>query len=321
MGGENWSESRRQFLWATAAAGASTLFGSREAKADVKRKMTIDLRPGSLGHGKISQPDAVALAQKNGFESVEPQAAFFKAMSDSQIQEFLSDLRSKGLVLSAGGMPVEFRQDDAAFQTGMKTLPDIAKSLQRAGVTRMGTWLKPSHPTLTYLQNFKQHADRLGEVAKVLNDHGIRFGLEYVGPKTAWTAAMYPFIHTLKETQELIAAIPTKNVGLIMDSWHWYHAGETKEDLLGLKNEEIVAVDLNDAPAGIEKDQMNDLKRELPAATGIIDVGTFLNALNAIGYDGPVRAEPFVARLGKLSKEEAIAETGVAMKKAFALVQ
>ena len=63
------------------------------------------------------------------------------------------------------------------------------------------------------------------------------------------------------------------------------------------------------------------MQRDLPCATGVIDLKTFLGALNRIGYDGPVRPEPFNAELRQLPKEEAVARTAAAMKTAFALIQ
>jgi sugar phosphate isomerase/epimerase len=230
-------------------------------------------------------------------------------------------MKAKKLAFGAAGLTVDFRKDDQTLEAGLKELPALAQALQKAGVTRVGTWLSPTHETLTYLQNFTQHARRLREVATVLAGSGLRLGLEYVGPKTSWTARRYPFIHTMAETRELLAEIGKPNVGFVLDSWHWYTAGETQADLRSLKNEDIVAVDLNDAPAGIPVDQQMDLSRELPLATGVIDVATFLNTLNQLGYDGPVRAEPFNAALRKLPPEEALAATIAAMQKAFALIR
>ena len=112
--------------------------------------------------------------------------------------------------------------------------------------------------------------------------------------------------------------IGTGNVGLVLDSWHWYHAGDVAADIAALGNGDVVAVDLNDAPSGVPKEQMVDSARELPLATGVIDVAPFLGALIAIGYDGPVRAEPFNEALRKLPREEAVAATAQAMKRAFA---
>jgi sugar phosphate isomerase/epimerase len=160
----------------------------------------------------------------------------------------------------------------------------------------------------------------LRAVALVLKDHSVRLGLEYVGPKTSWTARRYTFIHTLAEMKDLVGEINTGNVGFLLDSWHWWHAGDTAEDLLALKGSDVIAVDLNDAPAGVRKDQMPDGRRELPCATGVIDVGAFLRALNQIGYDGPVRAEPFNQALNQMGKEQACQATAAALRKAFALL-
>jgi sugar phosphate isomerase/epimerase len=202
----------------------------------------------------------------------------------------------------------------------LKGLPKFAAGLQRAGVNRATTWLMPCHDTLPYLLNFRQHASRLRQVAQMLKEHDVRLGLEYVGPRTSWVSQRYSFVHSLAEMQDLIAEINTGNVGLVLDSWHWWHAGDTVADLLALKGSEVIAVDLNDAPAAIPKDQQPDGRRELPCATGVIDVGAFLKALNEIGYDGPVRAEPFNQAVNRMPKEEACAVVAVSLKKAFALI-
>ena len=118
----------------------------------------------------------------------------------------------------------------------------------------------------------------------------------------------------------MIAEIGHDNVGLVLDSWHWYTAGDTAEDLRGLSNRDVVACDLNDAPRSIPVDQQRDGVRELPGATGVIDLRAFLGALAAIGYDGPVRAEPFNATLRTLPPEAAVAATAKAMKQAFSLI-
>ena len=106
----------------------------------------------------------------------------------------------------------------------------------------------------------------------------------------------------------------------MLDSWHWYTAGETAVDLRGLTNRDVVACDLNNAPRSVPVDQQRDGVRELPCATGVIDLRAFLNALAAIGYDGPVRAEPFNATVRTLPAEAAVAATARAMKHAFALL-
>lgn len=298
-------------LWKTARVG----------KADEVpvRKFTMDLVCGNIGV-RARLPEAIALAHKYGFESVAPDAGFLKSLSDTEVSELREDLKSKKLVWGAAGLSVDFRGAEASFRKGLDSLPDDAKALKRAGAARVGTWISPGHNSLTYLTNFKQHASRLREIGKTLGDAGLRLGLEYVGPKTSWSATKYPFIHTMAEMRELIAAIHQPNVGLVLDSWHWYTAHESEADLLSLKGSDVVCCDLNDAPAGIPIDEQKDNTRDLPCATGVIDLKVFLSALVKIGYDGPVRAEPFKAELRRLPPEEAVDRTAKAMKRAMQLV-
>jgi sugar phosphate isomerase/epimerase len=314
---------RRAFFRTATAVGLSGLgvlvSGRSTAAERGKRKFTMDLRCGAIGV-RADPREAIELAHRYGFESVEPSADFLAKLPDAELEELLADLKGKSLVWGAAGLPVNFRADEDRFREGLEQLPELARGLQRAGVSRVGTWISPVHSSLTYLANFQQHARRLREVARILGDHGQRFGLEYVGPKTSWTKGRYPFVHTMEETKELIAEIGRDNVGLVLDSWHWYTAEETGADLLTLAGKDVVACDLNDAPSGVPVDEQMDSSRELPAATGVIDLEAFLSALVKIGYDGPVRAEPFNKKLSALPNEEAMAATAAAMKKAFALV-
>jgi sugar phosphate isomerase/epimerase len=315
---------RRSFLQ---VIGSTALLGLARGHGQIlaaderptRRKMTIDLVCGNLG-ARVDLPTAIDLAHTHGFESVAPDAGYLGKLSDGQLQELRNDMKAKGLVWGATGLPVDFRREEALFRKGMASLADFAAALERAGAGRVGTWITPGHDRLTFLANFRQHAARLREVAGVLGDHGLRLGLEYVGPKTSWTAFRYPFIHTMAEMKELIAEIGRGNVGLVLDSWHWYTAGETDADVRSLSAGDVIACDLNDAPVGFAIDQQLDRVRELPAATGVIDVKAFLGALQAIGYDGPVRAEPFNATLRSMPPDAAVAATARAMKRAFALI-
>jgi sugar phosphate isomerase/epimerase len=313
---------RRQFIHQTtiASLAGGAFFASFSDAAEVKpRKMTIDLVCGNIGVS-ANQREAIELAARHGFESVGADGGFLASLSDDQVPELKSFMKARGIVFGAAGLPVEFRRDDDQFRKGLIDLPKFASGLQRAGVGRVTTWLMPCHDTLSYQQNFRQHVTRLRSVAQTLKEHDVRLGLEYVGPKTSWASRRYTFIHTLAEMKDLIAEINTGNVGFVLDSWHWWHAGDTVADLLALRGNEVIAVDLNDAPAAVPKEQQSDGRRELPCATGVIDVGAFLKALNEIGYDGPVRAEPFNQALNRMPKEEACAAAAVALKKAFALI-
>lgn len=283
------------------------------------RKMTKNLVCGAIGI-QADQRRAIELAGKYGFESVEAHAAHLAELSDDALDELKAELKRRNLVWGTAGLPTNFKSDEESFKTGLKELPKIAEGLKRAGVERVNTWLRPCHDTLTYNDNFKEHTKRLRKICKVLANYDLRFGMEYVGTTTLLTSRKYPFIHTMAETLELVDAIGTGNAGIVLDSWHWWQAGDTVEDIQNLRNKDIVLVDLNDAPNGVEKQQQLDGKRELPMATGVIDTDSFMTALNQIGYDGPVRAEPFNQPLRDMNDDDACKATIESLRKAFRII-
>lgn len=284
--------------------------------ADSSRRFYTAFVPGSIGV-KADQAAAIELAAKHGFESVQP---FPNDLLRDGVQRHKEALEQHGLRWAAAGLPVDFRGDGASFDEGMKALAAAAGALREAGADRVGTWLSPASDSLTYLQNLRRTAARLRQVAEVLQGHGLRLGLEYVGTKRNWTARRHSFVHTMAGTKDLIAEIGLPNVGFVLDSWHWWTSRETGEDIRTLSGADVVSADLNDAPSGIARDEQFDNQRELPLATGVIDVKEFLQALVAIGYDGPIRAEPFSRRLREMEDERACQVTGEAMRKAFELV-
>lgn len=293
---------RRGFLAASAFAMA--------AASARTRGMQLHLSAGAIGL-KVPPTEVLALAAKYGFDAIDADAGAIDQLSPAAMKQ-----AKIGWALA--GLPVEFRRDDAKFREGMATLPAYAKKVRTAGVDRITTWLMPSSKDLTYRENFRLHTARLSETARVLNGEGLRFGMEYVAPKTLWAAQRYSFIHTMREMRELIAEMNVTGVGIVLDSWHWFHARDTRQDILALKNADIVSVDLNDAPSGVPIDEMVDGKRELPAATGVIDAKGFLSALQEIGFDGPVRAEPFNQAVRDMPAEDAVRATAMSLKKAFA---
>lgn len=311
----------RRTLITTAAVSALGLAVPSRTKAaeNSSRRFSLDLRCGSIGV-KANQVEAIELALQHGFESVTPAPGYLSKLSSEERSSIADKLAARDLRWGAAGLPVQFRKDESTFKNDLAKLPDLVAALKDVDATRIGTYIMPCHNELTYVSNFRLHAQRLRQCAAICADAGLQMGLEYVGPKTLWTSMRYSFVHSLKEMNDLIAEIGTSNVGLILDSWHWYTAGETVDDLLSLNNDQIVACDLNDAPEGLAVDQQLDNMRELPMETGVINLQGFLSALVQIGYDGPVRAEPFNKPLNQLDNQAAAAKTAAAMKKAFTLV-
>jgi sugar phosphate isomerase/epimerase len=185
------------------------------------------------------------------------------------------------------------------------------------GMTRASTWVPSWHDTLDFAPNYAFHKDRIGRAAAILKDHGIRFGLEFLGPQTLRNGHRYEFIHTMQGMLDLCDDIGTGNLGLLLDAYHWYTAHGTMDELAGLTDASIVDVHVNDAVANIPMDELPDTVRALPGETGVIDVAAFLGLLKRIGYTGPVMVEPFSQRLRDLSPEAAVAATADALNRVW----
>src|SRR5689334_5247356 len=182
---------RRVFV----AAGVAGLASSLLARA---QGMSLHLSCGALGV-KASQAEAIEYASRFGFDSVDADGAYLQSLAAADAAGMLDRMRQKKVEWAIAGFPLDFRKDDAAFAESMKTFPAYVIALERAGVKRVTTWISPGSADLTYLKNMETHARRLRQAASVIQDHDIRFGLEYVAPKTLWSRQRFPFVHTMAE--------------------------------------------------------------------------------------------------------------------------
>jgi sugar phosphate isomerase/epimerase len=261
--------------------------------------------------------DDVVLAVNNGYEGIN-----FNIIDDFNAAPDpvkLKDLLLKnGLKPGGFGLPVDYRNSKEKYDADMKKLPGYCKYAQAIGMDRCITWIVASHDTLDYKANYQLHKERLTPAAKLLEDHGIRFGIEFVGPVTERRARKYEFIHNLDTLMELLHDINTSNMGILMDAWHWDMAGQTYADFKKIPdNRWVVMVHINDAPTGIPPEEQKDLVRELPGATGVIKISDFFKGLADLNYDGPVYVEPFNEPLKKMPIEEAVKTAKAAMDKVW----
>lgn len=318
------SYSRRSFLKSSALLGIGALSLSNMVltvpSQTFKRNFRICLMPWAIGinANPVLQFD---YAKKWGYEAISPDGNFFLNTSEDEMNKLLEGMKQADITWGASTLPVDFRKDEQTFTKDMEELPNIAKALHNYEVDRITTYILPTHAERTYIENYRIHTKRLQEIAKILADNNIKLGLEYVGPKTFWTRNKFPFIHTLSETMNLISDLRSENVGIVLDSFHWYTANDSIESLSNLSDDQIIACDLNDANAERTREEQIDGERELPTATGKINLKSFLETLVQIGYSGTIRAEPFNQAINELDDEEALALTIKHMRAAVDLLE
>ncbi len=259
--------------------------------------------PGNIGHS-LKFADAAQPVARHGYEGY-----FFDAGQDFtgsplQTRELLEQYRLK----PAGfGLPVEYRKGEKEYEEGMARLPAFLKFAQAIGVKGCVTWIFPFHDSLDYQENFELHRKRLTPAAQMLKDHGMDFGMEFIGPKKLRRNVNFEFIHDLDGMLELCDALGTGNCGILLDAWHWHMAGQQFEDFKKLAAPgKIVCVHVMDAPPNIQDEEQEDLVRRLPGSTGVINIAEFFAGLRLAGYGGPVMVEPFERFLSRIPFEESL---------------
>jgi len=263
------------------------------------------LNTGAIGVNVTGLQDAISAARLGGFAGVEFRASEVADLIDQHGAAHVNALfTTAGVRPAAWAHGIQWQRDESAWQTGLQGLPRLAAAAAAIGCHRTFQVLPPFSDDLPFDDFWRFCVARLQPIAAILAEHGCSLGLEFIGPATLRVGKQYPFIHTAPAALEFAAAVGP-NVGLLLDCYHWYTSHGTLDELRAIRREQIVHVHINDAPAGIPVDEQQDLVRELPGETGVIDIGGFLGAVRDMGYDGPVTVEPFKRELQDLPSDAA----------------
>jgi sugar phosphate isomerase/epimerase len=219
-----------------------------------------------------------------------------------------------GVEAAAWGLPVRWQAETAVFNEDLVTLRRLCEVAVAVDCPRCCTWMPPTTPGNP--REFRQlMVERFREIAQVMEPYGVRFGLEWIGPWHTRQSGNI-VVYTLPDTLNLIEDIDMPNMGLLLDSWHWFMAGGTVCELEALQPEQIVHVHFVDAPDKAYEYQRDD-QRAIPGE-GIIPLVGFVGALNKIGYTDFGSVEIFGQELPKLPPMEAAAKVKAACDRILA---
>ncbi len=280
---------RRDFLKSTlnSAIAVAAVRGASAAASGMYVSMN-----GSLTGGRPPWPDFARLAARVGFGGVDVNlGASMKEGLDATRALF----REIAIRASNTNLPVPIGGAEDAFQTAFKKLDEAARFAAAIDCPRMLVVLPPASttPKVEYRKIVK---DRLVAIGEVLRASNVQLGMEFLGPLHFRTRQPYEFIWRMDETLAF-AKECGPNIGILLDVWHWYHAGATKSDIVAAGKGRIVHVHLSDCPKMPPEDVRDD-HRVLPGE-GVIDLAGFFRTLRQIGYEGGVSPEP----IGRIPKD------------------
>jgi sugar phosphate isomerase/epimerase len=271
-------QSRRSFLGGAAAAALS------RPSAAAPPGMYIALSWALVGN-QAPWPEFARLAARVGFGGTDVNLGPAMKEGLDRTRDLLAELKLRA---SFCGFPVNVTGGEEAFRKDMAGLEAAAKFADAIGCNRMSAIMPPSSQTPKE-ELRKTLMARFSAAAKVLADHNVRLGFEFLGPLEFRTRAPHEFIWRMKETLEF-AEECGPNVGLILDAWHWYHAGATVDDIAAAGKSRIVAIHVSDS-AKMPPADVRDNRRLLPGE-GVIDLVGFFRALQKTGYQDGVSPEP-----------------------------
>jgi sugar phosphate isomerase/epimerase len=319
---------RREFITRTAlGAAALVLPGCRTAaqRTSVERgAMFVSLPPWAVARN-VPWPEQARLAARVGYQGIDWAFDAAKSAGVNATRALLAEL---GIVPTIVNLPMKatLGADDAAFDAQLAGLAGDAAFSAAIGCSRFQLVLGPTRlPGQTMEVRWEQMRRRLARIGETIAPHGMRLGVEFLGPlyfrtrqQPGAAAPSVPFVWTLRETLALaVASAP--NVGVTLDAWHWHHSGGTVADIRAADASRIVHVHVSDARA-MPADEVRDDMRLLPGE-GVIDLIGFFGALKAIGYRGGVAPETIGPRIpDTMSPEEsariALEATTAVMRKA-----
>ena len=252
--------------------------------------MRVSLCGAGLGAARLSFFDFAELASATGFDGFDFGAqGALDAINELGLEGVQQRLAELNVVPAVFGLDVEWRSSDEKFEEGMAGFAERVAAAVALGSERCCTWIPPSSDVTTDAWMARTIA-RFQKIMAVLNAHGVRLGLEFVGPhhlRAGGANAMgaFPTIWTLEQTLDLINAIGPDGLGLLVDSYHLDTTSTDPAALLPLGDALIVHSHINDAGSETTAETALDGNRVLPGA-GRLPLQHYVDVLKAIGYNG-----------------------------------
>lgn len=143
----------------------------------------------------------------------------------------------------------------------------------------------------------------LRELASIAAKYNVALAFEFLGQADC-------SVQTLELCNEIVEAVNRPNVGLVLDSFHFYAGGSTFESILEVQPDNICIFHINDAE-DLPKEQLTDAHRLLPGY-GILPLKQIKSALDRIGYDRVVSIEIFRPEYWELDADVVAKEAKIA---------
>ncbi len=235
---------------------------------------------------KTDLPGDIRAASLAGYDLIEIWA---KKMEAYLLDHSLDDLRAmlekahlKPLAINS----VEFITFNASWEKAntMNLIARYAKMADHLGCPFIVVVPSPRPEGAMDKEVLDESVRVLLEISDRFRDCKVRFAFEFLGFR--WCS-----VSTLEEDYAIVKAVNRENIGLVLDTFHFYAGGSSVGAIRNVDPEKIFILHINDAEK-LPKAELQDAHRLFPGE-GVIPLEEIVAGLKNIHYDGPVSLEMF----------------------------
>jgi 2-keto-myo-inositol isomerase len=208
---------------------------------------------------------------------------FLKTSPVSDLNELFEQCKVKPLsVNSIEHITFRNEKDYAGIKAECEELGSIASALGCPYIVVVPGRLPEKAPSRTEIVD--ESVRVLRELAGIAEGHGVALAFEFLGQTDC-------SVQRLDLADEIVGRVARSNVGLVIDSFHFYAGGSTIEMIDALDSKRLFIFHINDAE-DLPRAELLDSHRLLPGL-GILPLKQMLEAFKRIGYDRVASVEIF----------------------------
>lgn len=228
----------------------------------------------------------IRAASEAGFDWIEIWASKLRAFLELHSAADLNDLFATHNLKPYSINSIEritFR-DAAAHRSLLAECEDLCRVAEEIRCPYIVVVPSPLPPCTSRSEVIEESRRVLSELGGIAARRGVGLAFEFLGQPDC-------SVQTLALADEIVRKVRQPNIGLVIDSFHFYAGGSTIESIDAIDAARLFIFHINDAE-DLPREELEDRHRLLPGL-GILPLKEIVAALRRIGYDRVVSVEIF----------------------------
>jgi len=258
---------------------------------------------------KTDLPGDIRAASRAGYDLVEIWAKKMEAFLFKKGIRDLNGVFEKGKIKPLAINSVEFITFNSSWEkiNTMNLIQRYAGIADRLNCPYIVLVPSPRPQGISDKEVYEESVKVLREISNRFKKYKVKFAFEFLG--FSWCS-----VSTVEQDIEIVKAVNRNNIGLVLDTFHFYAGGSTLDAINTMDKDKLYILHINDGE-DLPKQDLQDAHRLYPGE-GVIPLKEIISKLREIRYDGPVSIEMFRPEYWAEPAEE-VARRGIAAIKRF----